>query len=74
MKRPIKENLRRMQLIADLFPEDAFYSMECTEYQVKLQGDKTDALIKRLIDLKFKVVNLAGGIQVYERGIYQITL
>ena len=72
----MKENLRRLQLIfrfTRLKPE-MFYSINVTEYDISLQGRKTDiGNAEKELNFKFnKEQSKEGSFDSFKRGIIKI--
>jgi hypothetical protein len=70
----MKNNLRRLNAIMKLFPENVFYSNTITEYECRLQGRFSQSTIARMKEIKFVVAIDQDGYVRGERGYYTITL
>ena len=70
----MKNNLRRLNRIVKLFPENAFYTCSITDYGVTLQGKFNPQIILKAQELRFTGLIMANGYMQWIRGCYSITL
>lgn len=70
----MKDNLRRLNRIAKLFPNDAFYVYSIGECDITLQGFYKPDIVKKIQRLKFSVTANDQGFTIGTRGPYRIVL
>ena len=70
----MKNNLRRLNAIMKLFPENSFYTVAATEYGVSCQGRYNANTVLLARKLKFTFSISESGYTDGKRGYYNICL
>ena len=70
----MKNNLRRLQRISQIFGADLFYAMTVYPDYITCQTSFKPELVKKLLSLKFESRFDGNGHADFSRGVYNIIL
>ena len=70
----MKDNLRRLNRVINMFGEGVFYTVTATEYNVNCQGKYDAYLVSRLTKLKFGCTVDANGYLILSRDNIRVAL